>query len=225
MLFGSPSAFPSRLESVNAQHVPDQISLPGSLSDGSPMPSVADLVASYGYVALFLLIALESLGIPLPGETALVAAAALAARGQLDIRLVIAAAAAGAIVGGTAGYSLGRTGGIALVHRYGRRVGLNESKVARIHTFFERHGAKTVFIGRFIALLRSWASVLAGVAGMPFGRFMLLNVLGGVVWSALFGALGYWYVAGVRESSAPSETETALVSAGMARQRAEAAQA
>ena len=155
------------------------------------MHSVAELVASYGYVALFLLIGLESFGIPLPGEIALVTAGAFAARGRLDIGLVILAAAAGAIVGDNAGYWLGRTGGIAIVHRFGRRVGLNELKVARMHAFFGRYGAKTVFIGRFIALLRSWAAVLAGVAEMPYGRFTCFNVAGGATWAVLFGSLGY----------------------------------
>ena len=155
------------------------------------MHSISELVGSYGYVFLFFLIGIESFGVPLPGETALVTAAALAARGQLNIVLVIAAAAAGAIVGDNAGYWVGRKGGLALVHRYGRRVGLTDSKLDRAKKFFERHGAKTVFIGRFIALLRSWAAVLAGVACMPYGTFTLFNVLGGVTWATLFGVLGY----------------------------------
>ena len=155
------------------------------------MHGVADLVGSYGYVFLFLLISIESFGVPLPGETALVTAAALAARGQLNIALVIVTAAAGAVIGDNAGYWIGRRGGIALVRRYGRRVGLDEAKLARVQRFFARHGAKTVFIGRFIALLRSWAAALAGVACMPYRTFMLFNILGGVTWATLFGALGY----------------------------------
>jgi undecaprenyl-diphosphatase len=153
--------------------------------------SVAHLVASYGYLFLFVLVGLESFGIPLPGETVLVTAAAYAALGRFNIVFVIAAAAAGAIVGDNAGYWLGRKGGIALVHRFGRRFGLDEAKMARAHEFFERYGAKTVFIGRFIALLRSWAAVLAGVADMPYGTFTLYNALGGIIWASLFGALGY----------------------------------
>jgi membrane protein DedA with SNARE-associated domain len=104
---------------------------------------------------------------------------------------VIAAAAAGAIMGDNAGYWLGRKGGIALVHRFGRRVGLDDKKLARAHAFFERYGARTVFIGRFVALLRSWAAVLAGVACMPYRTFTIYNALGGVVWASIFGALGY----------------------------------
>lgn len=153
--------------------------------------TVADLVASYGYVFLFLLVGVESFGIPLPGETALVVAAALAAQGRLNIWLVIASAAAGAIMGDNAGYWLGRKGGIALVARYGKKVGLNDEKLARVHAFFERHGAKTVFIGRFVALLRSWAAALAGVAQMPYGTFTIYNAVGGITWAAVFGGLGY----------------------------------
>jgi undecaprenyl-diphosphatase len=153
--------------------------------------TITRLVTSYGYLFLFVLIGLESFGIPLPGETALVSAAAAAALGKLSIVGVVAAASAGAIVGDNAGYWLGRKGGAAIVHRFGRRVGLDDAKLARAHAFFERHGAKTVFLGRFIALLRSWAAVLAGVACMPFATFTLFNALGGVTWATIFGALGY----------------------------------
>lgn len=153
--------------------------------------TVSGLVASYGYVALFFLVGLESLGIPLPGETALVTAAAFAARGHLSIYAVIATAAAAAIMGDNGGYWIGREGGIALVRRSGRIMHLNESHLARAHAFFERHGPKTVFIGRFVALLRTWAAVLAGAAHMPYGTFMLYNALGGVCWSVIIGSLGY----------------------------------
>ena len=152
-----------------------------------------NLVATYGYGFLLVVVSLESLGIPLPGETALVTAAALAALGRLDIYGVVAAAAAGAILGDNAGYWIGRKGGLTLVRRYGRVVRLDEARLQRVRAFFERHGAKTVFIGRFVALLRSWAAALAGVACMPYGTFTLYNALGGVVWAAVFGSLGYLF--------------------------------
>jgi undecaprenyl-diphosphatase len=153
--------------------------------------TIAGLIGSYGYVILFLLVGLESLGIPLPGETALVTAAAFAALGHLSIASVIATAVLAAIIGDNGGYWIGRQGGIGLVRRYGRVLHLNESHLARAHTFFERHGPKTVFIGRFIALLRTWAAVLAGAAHMPYGTFMLYNALGAVCWSVIVGTLGY----------------------------------
>jgi undecaprenyl-diphosphatase len=144
-----------------------------------------------GYVTLFFLVAVESLGIPLPGETALVAAAALAALGHLSIYAVVATAVAAAIIGDNAGYWIGRTGGIALLRRYGRFMHLDESHLERARRFFERHGPKTVFLGRFIALLRSWAAVLAGAASMPYRTFMLYNAFGAVCWGVIVGALGY----------------------------------
>jgi len=153
--------------------------------------TINGLVGSYGYALLVVLVGLESFGIPLPGETALVTSGAFAALGRLNIAGVIIAAAAGAILGDNAGYWLGRKGGIALVHRYGRHVGLDDAKLQRVHGFFERHGAKTVFIGRFIALLRSWAAALAGVGCMPYHTFTLYNALGGITWAAVFGSLGY----------------------------------
>src|SRR5437899_2364144 len=153
--------------------------------------TVSGLVASYGYAVLFFLVGLESLVIPLPGETALVTAAALAALGHLSISAVIATAVAAAIIGDNGGYWIGRTGGIAVVRRYGRVIHLNESHLARAHTFFARHGPKTVFLGRFIALLRTWAAVLAGAAHMLYGTFMLYNALGAVCWAVIVGTLGY----------------------------------
>jgi len=153
--------------------------------------TVSGLVASYGYVVLFFLVGLESLGLPLPGETALVTAAAFAALGHLSIYGVVATAVAAAVIGDNGGYWIGRKGGIALVRRYGRFLHLNEAHLERARHFFERHGPPTVFMGRFIALLRTWAAVLAGAARMPYGRFMLYNALGAVCWAGVVGALGY----------------------------------
>jgi membrane protein DedA with SNARE-associated domain/membrane-associated phospholipid phosphatase len=153
--------------------------------------TIAGLIAKYGYVVLFLLVGLESLGLPLPGETALITAAAFAALGHLSISAVVATAVAAAIIGDNGGYWLGREGGTALVRRYGRVIHLDESHLARAHSFFERHGPKTVFIGRFIALLRTWAAVLAGAGRMPYGTFMLYNALGAVCWAVIAGTLGY----------------------------------
>src|SRR3989442_15515156 len=126
--------------------------------------TISGVVASCGYGVLFFLVGVESLGIPLPGETALITAAAWAALGHLSISAVIATAVLAAIIGDNGGYWIGRQSGIALVRRYGRVLHLNQSHLARARKFFERHGPKTVFIGRFIALLRTWAAVLAGAA-------------------------------------------------------------
>src|SRR3989441_11467359 len=132
------------------------------------LQTISGLVASYGYVVLFFLVALDSLGIPLPGETALLTAAALAALGHLSIYAVVATAVAAAVIGDNGGYWIGRQGGIALVRRYGRRIHLNESHLERARGFFERHGPKTGFIRPFIAALRPLGAVLAGARRVPY---------------------------------------------------------
>ncbi len=153
--------------------------------------TLTHLLESYGYVVLFILVALESLGIPLPGETALITAAAFAASGRMSIFGVVIVAATAAILGDNAGYWIGRKGGLPLVRRYGRFLHIDEAGIERARNFFERHGAKTVFIGRFIALLRTWAAVLAGVGSMRYSLFMMYNALGGIAWAVIFGTLGY----------------------------------
>lgn len=153
--------------------------------------TIASLISSYGYLVVFFIVGLESLGVPLPGETVLVTAAALAARGHLSIVGVVLTAIAGAILGDNGGYWIGRTGGTALLHRHGRLLRLDDAKLARVHDFFAQHGAKTVFIGRFIALLRTWAAFFAGAGGMRYRVFMLYNALGGIIWGVLFGSLGF----------------------------------
>lgn len=155
--------------------------------------TIGHLIGTYGYGVLFVLVAVESLGIPLPGETALVTAAAVAANGHLDVWWVYGIGAVAAIVGDNSGYWLGRTGGLQLVERYGHHVGLNESKLATVRRFYERHGSKTVLIGRFIAILRSWAAVLAGVMRMSYPRFIAFNASGCILWTSVFTALGYLF--------------------------------
>jgi undecaprenyl-diphosphatase len=153
--------------------------------------TVTALLETYGYLFLFVIVGSESLGIPVPGETALVTAGAYAALGHLNIYAVVLTAACAAIFGDTGGYWIGHSGGIAIVHRWGRLVHVNESHITRTHEFFERHGGKTVFIGRFVAILRTWAAIMAGVARMPYRTFLFFNAAGGILWAVLFGTLGY----------------------------------
>jgi membrane protein DedA with SNARE-associated domain len=173
-------------------------SIEGSLfAFDPPMPDFAHhltrLLQSYTYPALLLLVLLESLGVPLPGEIALVTAAAFASSGRISIYIVIILAALGAIVGGILGYWIGIKGGLPLVARYGRYVGVRESHVDRAHAFFERHGSKTILFGRFIALLRTWAAVVAGAARMSFPKYVTYNSIGSVAWAIVFGVLGYTF--------------------------------
>jgi membrane protein DedA with SNARE-associated domain len=153
---------------------------------------VESLVSDYGLALLFLLIAMESAGIPLPGETALVAAGVLAARGDFNIAVVVAVAAAAAIVGDNVGYWIGRVGGRKLLHRWSWLERHAAKVVPWSERFFARHGAKTIFVGRFIAVLRVTAAWLAGVSRMPWWRFFFWNAAGGVCWAALVGLIAYY---------------------------------
>jgi len=152
---------------------------------------IQHLLETYGYVGVLLLVGLESLGIPLPGETALLTASAYAAGGHFSIVGVIVAASVGAVLGDAGAYWIGRTGGLALLRRYGRFFRVDDAKLLRAQKFFNRHGGKTVFFGRFVSLLRMLAALLAGVTRMPYGRFTVYNVAGGICWSVLFGSLGF----------------------------------
>jgi membrane protein DedA with SNARE-associated domain len=149
------------------------------------------LLQSYTYPVLVALVLLESIGIPLPGEIALVTAAAFASLGHISIYIVIILAAVAAIVGGILGYWIGIKGGLPLVVRYGGYVGVRRSHVERAHAFFERNGAKTILFGRFIAILRTWAAVVAGAASMSFTKFVIYTSIGSIVWAIVFGFLGY----------------------------------
>ncbi len=149
------------------------------------------ILSSWGYVAVLGFVAIESSGIPFPGETMLVAAAVYAGTGHLNIVLVIVAGAAGAILGDNLGYAVGRTGGRALVERYGKYIRVDTSKLATAERFFAKHGDKTVFFGRFVAVLRAWAAFLAGLNRMHWIKFGAFNAAGGIVWATLYGVLGF----------------------------------
>jgi membrane protein DedA with SNARE-associated domain len=154
---------------------------------------VGHLIKEYGYVIVALLVAAENLGLPLPGESALITAAAFAARGHLWLPGVIVSAWLGTIVGGSGGYWIGRAGGIRLVHRVGRFIGVGDAEIAKGHEFYARHGAWTVFLARFVAILRIVVGVLAGVSEMPFAKFTFYNALGGACWSVAIGVLGFTF--------------------------------
>jgi membrane protein DedA with SNARE-associated domain len=150
------------------------------------------LLAAYGYLAVFLFIAIESMGIPFPGETMLITAAIYAGHTQrLNIILVIAAAATGAIIGDNLGYAIGHWGGYRLVRRYGRFVRLHEARLKLGQYMFRQHGGKVVFFGRFVSVLRAYAAFLAGTNRMPWQRFLLFNAAGGIAWATLFGTGAY----------------------------------
>jgi membrane protein DedA with SNARE-associated domain len=149
-------------------------------------------LSTYGYLAIFAIVGMESAGVPMPGETILIAAAILAGQGKLNIFGVIAAAAGGAIIGDNCGYWIGREFGFPLVYRFGRYVRLDERRLKLGQYLFLRHGGKIVFFGRFVAMLRAFAAFLAGVNRFEWERFFLFNALGGIVWASIFGMGGFW---------------------------------
>ncbi|MDX6507520.1 MAG: hypothetical protein QOG06_2164 [Gaiellaceae bacterium] len=153
---------------------------------------MSSLVHHYGLAALFLVVMLESGGIPLPGETALVTAGVFASRGQLNIVSVVVVAAAAAIVGDNLGYWAGRTGGRKLIERSRLLSRWFESALPWSEKFFKRHGSKTIFIARFFAVLRVTAAWLAGISRMHWWTFFLWNAAGGICWAAAVGLVAYY---------------------------------
>jgi membrane-associated protein len=153
--------------------------------------NVEHLVQVAGYPLLFVIVMSESSGVPVPGETALITASILASKGKLQIELVIVLAAAAAIVGDNIGYLIGRKGGRWLLERPGRfhRQRLEVLEIGE--PFFERHGPKAVFFGRFILGLRTWAAWIAGATRMHWRSFFVWNALGGICWATAIGLLSY----------------------------------
>jgi membrane protein DedA with SNARE-associated domain len=151
-----------------------------------------DLIATHGYWIVAGIVALESMGIPAPGETVLVTAAIFAGTThRLSIGMVIVAAAIGAIVGDNIGYALGRRYGYRLLVRYGPAVRVEADRVKIGQLLFARHGGAVVFFGRFVAILRTLSALLAGINGMDWRRFLFFNAAGGIVWAATFGVAAY----------------------------------
>src|SRR5256884_2648683 len=162
------------------------------------------LLTTYGYWAVLVFVAIESIGIPFPGETMLLVAAIYAGRThQLLIPLVIIAAATGAIMGDNIGFWIGREGGYRLLRRYGRYIRLEERRLKLGQYLFMRHGGKVVFFGRFVAVLRAWAAFLAGTNRMPWPRFLFFNAAGGIIWATLYGLGGYFLGDNVHRLTGP----------------------
>lgn len=152
---------------------------------------VTHYLLTYGLIILFTVVAVESAGVPFPGETALIVAAVLAQRGHFSLVAVIAVGAAGAIVGDNVGYWIGRKGGRALLRKTPIVRDYFERVLPPTERFFARHGPKTVFVGRFIAVLRVTAAWVAGISHMPWWRFLIWNAAGGIAWSILVSVVAY----------------------------------
>jgi membrane protein DedA with SNARE-associated domain len=154
--------------------------------------NIPDLISTYGCWAVALIVTLESMGVPLPGETTVIAMAIYAAKtGQTNIAAVIGAAAAGAILGDNIGYWIGWKFGYPLVVRYGRYIRLTEPRLKLGQYLFLRYGGRIVFLGRFVAEIRTFGALLAGINCMDWGRFLVANAAGGIVWATVYGLGGY----------------------------------
>lgn len=154
--------------------------------------TLAPVLNSYGYLAVGGLILVEDFGVPAPGETVLIAAAAYAGAGQLNIELVGLLAFLAAVAGDNIGYAIGRYGGQRLVLRWGRYVFLTPERLDRASGFFDRHGGKVVTIARFIEGLRQANGIIAGITGMRWVKFLAFNALGAALWVGLWSMMGYF---------------------------------
>ncbi|MGC9270406.1 DedA family protein [Acidiphilium sp.] len=149
-------------------------------------------IAAYGSIAVAILVMLESLGLPLPGETALVSAAIYAGTThRIDIAVLIASAALGATLGGIAGYWIGRQAGYPAILRHGSRIGLTERRLLAGRWLFANHGGKIVVFGRFFAVLRALAALLAGITMMDWRRFLLFQAAASLIWALIYGGAAY----------------------------------
>lgn len=173
---------------------------------------IPHLLETYGYGAVAGITALESAGLPVPGETALVAAAIVAGSGHtLNIWLVVAAAAAGAILGDNLGFLIGRRIGYWLLLNYGPHLRITESHIKIGQYLFMRHGGKVVFFGRFVAILRALAALLAGTNRMAWPSFLAFNAAGGTTWAMLYGFAAYYFGKALSTFAGPLSIAVAVV--------------
>ncbi|MFT3730255.1 MAG: DedA family protein [Hyphomicrobium sp.] len=172
------------------------------------------LFQTYGIWTVALIVGLESLGIPLPGEAVLVAASIYASTHDGNIAMVIAAATIGAIVGDNFGYLIGREFGYRLVLKFGSYLGLTEGRIKLGQYLFQQYGSAVVFFGRFFALLRFLAAFLAGVNQLAWRRFLVANALGALVWASIVGISAYTLGRGIHELRGPIATVGVAVALG-----------
>ena len=150
------------------------------------------ILLTVGYPLVFLLVMAESAGVPLPGETAILIASGAAGAGKgFNAWLVFGCAAAGAIVGDTIGYWIGRRGGRALLTRLAGKLWFKQGHIEKTEKFFSRHGGKAVFFGRSVSYLRVFTALMAGVSRMHYPKFLFYNALGGIVWAGAVSFIGY----------------------------------
>src|SRR5918912_1141657 len=156
------------------------------------MDKVLSLIEHYGYLVILFGVMLESMGVPLPGETILLAAGVLVQRGHLDLGYTIAFGISGAVLGDQIGYWVGREGGRPFVLKWGRYVFITQERLGRAEAFFARHGGKAVFLARFFSGFRVFGALVAGMSRMRWATFFVFNALGGAVWATAVVLAGYF---------------------------------
>jgi len=152
---------------------------------------LSDLLASWGYLGIFVFVFVGNLGVPVPEESVLISAGFLASHGLLDLEWVYIVAVASAVTGDCCGFTIGRTGGQHLLDRLAARFAFVRRRIEQLRLFFDQHGSKAVFMARFITGARFLAGPMAGAAGMPFYQFLGWNILGALVWCTLVVTVGY----------------------------------
>jgi membrane protein DedA with SNARE-associated domain len=176
---------------------------------------IEHLLGRWGYALVFAVVVLQASGVPVPGTTALAAAAIYAGTTHRRAIIgVIAAAAAGAIIGYVVSFALGRWGGWRLLEHYGHRIRLTRRRLGLLRRFYALHGGKVVFFGRVVTGLRTWGGFLAGVNLMSWPRFLAIDAAGGIAWAVANG-LGYFYFGDV-VSNASTGVDVLLAIAGIA---------
>ncbi len=163
-----------------AQHIPSLIQ------------ALEPVIHSYGYWAVGGLVLLEDFGIPVPGETTLIAAAFFAGLGQLNIFLVVLIAILGAVIGDNIGFAIGKFGGHPLAERFGKYVWLTPERINQAEQFFNRYGGRVVIVARFIEGLRQLNGIIAGISEMRWRKFLLFNCIGATIWVSIWSAIGYY---------------------------------
>lgn len=177
---------------------------------------IQNLIQTYGLWVLFGVVMFESMGVPMPGETALITSALYSgATHQIDIVSVVGVAALAAIMGDNLGYLIGRSIGLRLMVRYGRYIALDERRLKVGQYLFLRHGGKIVFFGRFVAFLRTFAAILAGTNLMPWRHFLIMNALGGILWASLFGFGAYFFAKEMKRLAGPLGLLLLVVAVGI----------
>ena len=151
---------------------------------GHLVAGLEHVVREYGVLAVMLILAVEALGAPVPGETLLIFASVLAGRGEMYLPALMVFAWAGAVLGDNVGYAIGKGLGRRTILRYGAKVGLNDARFNSIESIFLRYGSVTVVFARFFSILRQLNGIMAGILGMSWWRFLLFNALGGALWVA-----------------------------------------